>query len=229
MSIQAVRGSWICLGIYEWYVIIEIMQQIINFIVENSSFAPWISFGLILLAGFNIPISIDVVIVLAAFLAATTIPELTPYLFISVLFGAYFSASICYWVGRKVGIKLLKIPYFAKLLPQTRLQKMGSFYEKYGLLTLVIGRFIPFGFRNCLFMTTGMSKANFVKFMWRDALACTIWASVCFFSFYQLGHSFEMLIKKVKVLNLFIFLVFGVTVIAFLCYKKYRRSHAKME
>ncbi|MCP5503889.1 MAG: DedA family protein [Chlamydiales bacterium] len=205
------------------------MQQIINFIVENSSFAPWISFGLILLAGFNVPISIDVIMVLTAFLAATTIPELTPHLFISVLLGTYFSAWICYWMGRKVGIKLLKIRYFAKLLPQERLQKMGTFYEKHGLLTLMIGHFIPFGFRNCLFMTTGMSKANFVKFMWRDAFACTLWVSVCFFSFYQLGHSYEILLKKVKLLNLFIFLVFGVTVITIVCYKKYRRNRAKVE
>lgn len=205
------------------------MQQIVNFIVENSSFAPWISFGLILLAGFNVPISIDVIMVLTAFLAATTIPELTPHLFISVLLGTYFSAWICYWMGRKVGIKLLKIRYFAKLLPQERLKKMGTFYEKHGLLTLMIGRFIPFGFRNCLFMTTGMSKANFAKFIWRDALACTLWVSICFFSFYQLGHSYEILLKKVKMLNLFIFLVFGVTVIALVCYKKYRRNHAKVE
>lgn len=205
------------------------MQQMINFIVDNGSIAPWISFGLILLAGLNIPISIDVIMVLTAFLAATTLPELTPHLFISVLLGTYFSAWICYWMGRKVGIRLLDIPYFAKLLPQTRLQKLGSFYEKHGLLTLMVGRFIPFGFRNCLFMTTGMSKVNFAKFVWRDAIACTLWVSLCFFSFYQLGYSYEILLKKIKMLNLFIFLAFGVTVIALVCYKKSRKAHAKME
>ena len=205
------------------------MQQIVNFIIENSSYAPWITFGLILLAGFNIPISVDVIIVLTAFLAATTIPELTPHLFISVLVGAYFSAWICYWMGRKVGIKLLKIRYFAKLLPKERLDKLGAFYEKHGLLTLVIGRFIPFGVRNCIFTTTGMSKANFKKFMWRDALACSLWASVCFFVFYRLGQNYEVLLRKVKVLNLFIFLAFGVTVIVFVCYKKYRKKRASIE
>ncbi len=205
------------------------MQHIINFIVENNSYAPWISFGLILLAGFNFPVSIDVIIILTAFLAATTIPELTPHLFISVLVGTYFSAWICYWMGRIIGIKLLKIRYFAKLLPKHRLKKLGTFYEKYGLLALLVGRFIPFGIRNCLFMTTGMSKANFKKFIWRDAIACTIWASVCFFAFYRLGQNYELLLAKVKTLNLFIFLAFGVTVIALVCYKKYRKNHVKVE
>ncbi|MBF5058733.1 Inner membrane protein [Candidatus Neptunochlamydia vexilliferae] len=205
------------------------MQQMINFIVENSAYAPWISFFLILLAGFNIPISIDVIMVVTAFLAATTIPEHTIPLFISVLVGTYFSAWICYWMGRKVGRKLLKFPYFAKLLPEHRLEKMGTFYEKYGLLTLMIGRFIPFGIRNCIFMTTGISQANFKNFIRRDALACTIWASVCFFGFYLLGQNYELLLAKVKMVNLFIFLAFGVTVIAFVWYKKQKRqSHKRL-
>ncbi len=78
-------------------------------------------------------------------------------------------------------------------------------------------------------MTTGMSKANFKKFMWRDAIACTLWVTICFFSFYHLGQSYDLLLKKLKIMNLLIFLVFGVTVIAFLCYKKYRKKQAKTE
>ena len=203
------------------------MDAIVNFIVQNSSYAPFMVFFLILLAGFNIPISIDVVMVLTAFLAATLIPESAPILYFSILFGAYFSAMICYWVGRKVGLKLLKFRYFSKLLPKERLEKVGKFYEKYGLLTLLIGRFIPFGVRNCIFMTTGMSKANFRKFIIRDALACSIWATICFFGFYRLGQNYDILLSKVKTLNLFIFLAFGVTVIATIWYKKYRKKHHK--
>lgn len=202
------------------------METLVNFIVEHSSYAPLMVFVLILLAGLNIPISIDVIMVLTAFLAATLIPEHTTILFVSILFGTYFSAIICYWVGRKIGIKLLKIRYFSKLLPAEKLEKVGKFYEKHGLLTLLVGRFIPFGIRNCIFMTTGMSKANFRKFIMRDALACLIWASVCFFGFYRLGQNYEALLSKVKTLNLFIFLAFGVTVIALVWYKKYRRKQA---
>lgn len=205
------------------------MQEIVSYIIEHSQYAPPILFILILLAGLNLPISIDVLMVLSAFLAATTVPELTPYLFVSFLVGAYFSAWICYWMGRKVGIKLLKFRYFSKLLPEERLKKMGAFYEKYGLLALIIGRFIPFGFRNCLFTTTGMSKASFTKFMWRDGIACFLWASVTFFTFHRLGKSYEVLLAKVKILNLYIFLAFGLAVIIIVCYKKYRKNRVKVE
>lgn len=205
------------------------MHEIMIFIIEHSQYAPPILFVLILLAGLNLPISIDVLMVLSAFLAATTVPKLTPYLFVSFLVGAYFSAWICYWMGRTVGVKLLKFSYFATLLPQKRLIKIGAFYEKYGLLALIVGRFIPFGFRNCLFITTGMSKANFKKFIWRDGIACTLWASITFFTFQLLGKNYEVLLAKAKILNLFIFLVFGVVVITFLCYKKCRKKRVKVE
>jgi len=217
----------ILLGFFGECGMIPLMDQLIEFIVNHSSYAPWMTFVLILLAGFNLPISIDVVMVLSAFLAATTIPEYTFSLYLSLLFGCYFSAWIAYWMGRKVGRKLLKTRYFSKILPETRLKKLSLFYERHGLLTLLIGRFIPFGVRSCIFITAGISKSNFGKFIRRDALACFIWTSVCFFSFYSIGQNYGKLIEKIKTLNLFIFLAFVVTVIIFVCYKMYRKKRTK--
>lgn len=204
------------------------IQHLVDYIVQHSSYAPWMTFILVLLAGLNLPFSIDVIMVLSTFLAATVIPEHTIHLYLSLVIGAYFSAWICYWMGRTVGIKLLKVRYFSKLLPKERLEKLEKFYNKHGLLTLVIGRFIPFGARNCLFMTTGMSKANFAKFMWRDAIACPIWASALFFGLLQLANSYELLLAKVKTLNIYIFLAFGVTVITLIWYKKSRKKRSPL-
>jgi len=203
------------------------MDQILEFIVNNSSYAPWITLGLVLIAGFNFPVSIDMVMVLSAVLAATTIPEHTLSLYMSLLVGCYLSAWISYWMGRTVGGKLLKIRYFAKMLPEKRLKKVGAFYEKHGQLTLLFGRFIPFGMRNCIFMTTGISRSSFGKFIRRDALACFVWTTVCFFTYYSLGQNYELLIQKIKTANLFIFVAFGVTVIGLLCYKRYRKKKDK--
>jgi membrane-associated protein len=200
------------------------MQSLIEFIINNSAYAPYLIFGVILLAGVNIPISIDVILVMSAFLAATTIPEYTIAIYLSVLFGCYFSAWIAYFIGRKFGVKLLKIRWFAKILSPHRLNRVKTFYEKHGFLTLLIGRFIPFGIRNCIFMTTGMSKMRFGKFIFRDAIACSIWASVCFYLFYTFGLNYQALLTKVKVVNLVIFLAFGVTGIGVIWYKKNKKN-----
>ena len=203
------------------------MNQLIQFVLANQEYAPWLTFLLILLAGLNIPISIDVLLVVSAFLAATTIPEYTLPLYCSILLGCYFSAWIAYWVGRVFGIKLLNTRWFSKVLSPDRLKKVGVFYKKHGFLTLIIGRFIPFGVRNCLFMTAGMSKMPFSKFIFRDAVACSLWASLCFYAFYSLGLNYEKLLRQMKIMNIGLFLAFSVTLIGVFCYKRYKKNRVK--
>jgi membrane-associated protein len=97
---------------------------------------------------------------------------------------------------------------------------MRSFHEKHGLWTLIVGRFIPFGVRNCLFMSAGMSKMSFGKFAYRDFIACSLWCCCCFSLFYLLGKNYQVLSHYIKTFNLFIFVAFGVTVIGAIWYKR---------
>jgi len=131
-------------------------------------------------------------------------------------------------VGRLlVGRGLLRLKFFSKLLSQERIERVKTFYDKYGLLTLVIGRFIPFGMRNCIFMTTGISRFSFVKFILRDALACLIWSTTAFFLFYFAGQNFETLYPYLKLFNLIIFSLFAIAVIGFVWYKMRKSARSK--
>lgn len=204
------------------------MESLYRWIVEHTAAAPWILFILFLLAGLNIPLSIDVLIAIASILAATLIPESTWALYFSALAGCYFSAWLSYWLGRLVGRKLLKWRWMQKILPQERLEKISHFYKKHGFLTLLIGRFIPFGIRNGIFMSTGISRSSFGKFALRDLLPVTLWTSCAFYLFHTLGANYTLLIKYIKIINLTLFCAFGVTVIAWICYKR-RRVKKKNE
>lgn len=66
------------------------MTELVAFIQSHVEYAPFIIFGLLLLAGFNIPISEDGMLFITASLAAKN-PEYLPQLFAGVYFGAYFS------------------------------------------------------------------------------------------------------------------------------------------
>jgi membrane-associated protein len=200
------------------------MERLNEFILQNAPYAHWYIFGAILLAGANIPICIDLIILASALLAAQVIPEHTVLLFLSVWAGSLLSAWVAYWMGRLLGPKLYRWRWFSGLLNPARLQKIKHFYEKYGLFCLLIGRFIPFGVRNGIFMTTGMSRLSFGKFVLRDSLACTLWSSISFYLFYTIGQNYEALSNYVKAFNLLIFAAFGVTVIAFFWYKKRKSS-----
>jgi len=192
------------------------MDGIFSFIVSNANYAHFIVFALLMLAGFNIPISEDLMIIVSAVIASTLLPENTYLLFLGVFLGAYISDWTAYWIGRK----LFHRPFFAKAISTKRLEKIQSFYKRYGMLTLLIGRFIPFGVRNGLFMTAGMGKMNFKKFLLFDGIACLISNTVLFTLTFQLGKNYQLLLPYLKKFNIVLFSVFVVTIITFFCYKR---------
>lgn len=195
------------------------LESILNYISAHQSHAPWVVFGSLILAGMNVPISIDVILVFCAFLAASTLPELTYPFYFTILIGCTLSGWIAYAIGRFFGLRVLSTPFFSKLIPEKRLETVTSYYEKYGVYTLVVGRFIPFGVRNCIFLTTGISRMPFLKFALIDFIACSAWTSVMFFSFYQLGRNFDLLLHHLKMLNIVLFSAFSIAIITWSCYK----------
>lgn len=167
--------------------------------------APFIIFGMLLLAGFNIPVSEDGMLFISALLASKNPDQLVP-LFVGVYLGAYFSDIICYSLGRFLGPKLFEIKMFKNMVPQERIDRIHSFYEKYGIVTLIFGRFIPFGVRNGLFLTAGLGKMDFLKFALSDLLAATISCSIYFTLYYKYGSTVVEFIKDANII------IFGVAI-----------------
>ncbi|MBN2479069.1 MAG: DedA family protein [Parachlamydiales bacterium] len=203
------------------------MTAIINFIFENAQHAHFIIFGSLILAGLNIPIPEDLMIILSAVLASTVIPKNTIILFTAVFLGAYLSDWMVYWIGRILGVKLYKYKWFKKTMPKRKLSKVRLFYKKYGFFTLLIGRFIPFGVRNCLFLSAGMSRMRFMKFAVSDGIACFCSNIVLFTIAFSASKNYQSLMNYLKKVNLLIFGVFIVTIIFLIWY--YKRKKAKVK
>lgn len=177
------------------------MEELLIFIQSNVQYAHWIIFGSLLLAGLNIPVSEDAMLFISALLASKN-PELKYQLFFGVFAGAYLSDVICYWLGRTLGPKIWNIKFFSKMISPEKVEKLSSFYKKFGVTTLLIGRFIPFGVRNGLFLTAGLSKMNFFKFALSDLIACTISCTLFFNLYFNYG---EVVIEYVKKGNIILF------------------------
>lgn len=188
-----------------------------------GAFAPWVFFTMLLLAGLNIPFSADMIIFFSA-LCAATMPSKLPHFYLGCLLGCVFSAWIAYSLGRWVGPKLRKIKWFATVLTEKRITKLKKFYERRGFLTLLIGRFIPFGVRNCLFMSSGMTKVNFFHFAIKDLIACFIWCTSLFSLFYFLSDKGPLVLQQMKKFQVILFSAFSVTVIALVWYKKRKKN-----
>jgi membrane protein DedA with SNARE-associated domain len=195
------------------------MDTLIQLLFEHAHHAHWIIFGALMLAGFNVPISEDMMIIFSAVLAATVVPENTYKLFTALFLGCYLSDWVCYWIGRKVGPRLWNIKWFAKSFDKGKIEQIQQYYAKYGFWTLAVGRFIPFGVRNGLFLTAGLGKMHFGKFIVSDGIACALSNTTLFSLAYLGGKNYESLIASLKTFNIFLFGAFVVAVIAFIWYK----------
>lgn len=194
-------------------------QFLMEFIQSHAAHAHWIAFVGIVLAGLNLPISIDLVVMLSAFVAAKMVPENAMLFYVLISLGCLASASLAYWIGRLLGTSLSKKRVFNKIASPERMQKLHGFYSRHGLLTLIVGRFIPFGVRNCLFLSSGISKVSYRKFILRDLLATFIWSTVFFFGFFLLAKHFDAGDAALKNVQIVLFSVFLMTGIVFIWYK----------
>lgn len=204
-----------------FFVFMEFIEQATLFIQSNVASAPYAMFGLLLLAGFNLPVPEDLMLFISGVMAAKN-PEHGLALYTGVLMGAYWSDVISYgFMGRYLGDRIFKIKFFSKMVTPAQIEKLGGFFEKYGVLTLVIGRFIPFGVRNAMFITAGITKMSPLKFMLGDLLACIISCSTYFYLYYTYG---EAVVEVVKKGNIVIFSVFALASVGYLVKKKMKKK-----
>ncbi|SCA58605.1 Inner membrane protein BB_0250 [Chlamydiales bacterium SCGC AB-751-O23] len=203
------------------------MEEILTFFSQYAEYSHYLIFFALMLAGLNVPISEDLLIITGGVLASTIIPENTEKLFIAIFLGCYLSDWESYWVGRLLGPNLWKIPWFSRMVSKKRVEKVHSFYEKYGFLTLLIGRFIPFGVRNCLFLSAGLSKMNFLKFIISDGIACII-SNIALFSLaYSFGKNYDKLLAYLREVNIGVFSAFLLMIISYTIWCFFRNKASR--
>jgi membrane-associated protein len=187
------------------------MDILFDFIQQNVAYAPVVIFFLLFLAGFNLPISEDAMLFVAGVLASQH-PEQTIPLFLGVFLGAYVSDIIVYWLGRILGERVYDLPLVGRFINHDRIDKVKLFYIRYGIITLMVGRFIPFGVRNALFMTAGLARMNHLVFLVVDFFTVLISCSIYFTLYYRYG---EEVIQVTKQFGIVIFSVLIVLLVVY--------------
>lgn len=147
-----------------------------------------------MLAGLNVPLSEDLILLSAGAIVATCIPENYLVMLVWLYFGCWISAWEAYAIGRFLGPKLYNIKWFSHILTRGRIEKLHHYYEKFGIFTFIFGRFIPGGVRNTLFMTAGLGKMPFGKFIFRDGVACFISTNTVFYIGFLFGENYSLIV-----------------------------------
>lgn len=156
------------------------------------------------------------------------------YLDIALLVLMLFVAAVLgdnvnYWVGRKIGLRMLKIRFRGKVLvKQEYIDKTHTFYEKYGTKTIIMARFIPI-VRTFAPFVAGIAEMNYRRFFLFDVLGGAIWIFSLTFAGYFLGK-IPWIGKNIELVAIgIIFISILPMIIGFINHKRAKSKEARQK
>lgn len=91
-----------------------------------------------------------------------------------------------YWFGNKVGVSLF-FRTDSRFFRHEHLERAKDFYDKHGVLTIVLARFVPI-VRTFVPIVAGVVHMRYRAFFWYNVLGATLWAAGVTFLGYFLGE-----------------------------------------
>jgi membrane protein DedA with SNARE-associated domain len=196
---------------------------------ELSDFWPFFTtFAALVAAGFGFPIPEEIPTVCAGVWVGSH-PEYGPlrWLILPVCFaGVLISDITLYGIGRWWGPRLLQFRWTQRLLPPAKWREIEENYDKYGVKTLLMVRWLP-AIRSPMFVSAGIMRLSFVRFVIADGVALMFGHSALFFLAWWFGDAFQSLVENAeKNVDRFkpLFVMIGIAAAAgFLLYHVLRR------
>ena len=179
-----------------------------------------IIFGVIILSGFGAPIPEDLPIMAAGYFCGKEDPITSVYIMLPLLFVAIIGADgIVFFLGRKYGHHVPKLPLFRRFLTEQRLKKTEAMLNKHGGKFIFVARFLP-GMRAPAFFTAGIFKLPYWKFLLFDGTAALLSVPFFFFIAYALAEEFDHAKKLAFEYQIFALIAIVVIVVAVVLIKK---------
>lgn len=107
-------------------------------------------------------------------------------LFPLLIVAAVLGDTVNYWIGAKLGPRLLRNPH-SRILKREYLDKTHAFFERYGGKTIILGRFVPF-VRTFAPFLAGVGEMNYRRFIEYNVFGGIIWVSVFMWAGYFFGR-----------------------------------------
>lgn len=151
----------------------------------------------------------DSLLLTAGLLAYRGVPGFTLWqLMLGFSLMAIIGDNVGYWFGNKVGPPIFSRPESRFFKPQN-LAKAHQFYEKYGPITLVLARFMPF-IRTFVPIVAGAVSMNYRTFFTYNVIGGILWGAGVTLAGYLLGAVFPPSVLD----RYFIYIVIAVILIS---------------
>ena len=138
-----------------------------------------------LLVGFFLPG--DSLLLAAGIFAATPgAPiQIVPTILVFIA-GSFLGDQLGYWVGRIAGPRVFNRPQ-SRFFDPENVNKAKAFFDKYGVLTIIVARFVPV-VRAFAPTMAGVTKLNYAVFIGLSAVGAVLWGSGVTLLGYFLGR-----------------------------------------
>lgn len=182
-----------------------------------------------ILTGCGLPMPEEVAIIAGGALAAAG--KLNPWMTLgSLLIGALLGDCVMYFIGYRFGRRILKANRFcAAYLTPEREQKVEALLVRHGAYVLFFARFLV-GIRGPIYITAGILKMPFRKFVLADLVCATVVVSLFFGATYFFGQQIMRVIQQGE--GVFTTVVIGIVILGgggLLWYQLHRRKLPGMQ
>jgi membrane protein DedA with SNARE-associated domain len=178
----------------------------------------------LILTGSGLPIPEEVPIIAAGVLSAPPDGPLNPFIAVACcLFGALAGDCVMYWIGYHFGRGVLcEHRWWARCVTPEREARIEEMFGRHGLKVFFVARFLV-GLRTPVYLTAGILRVSFKKFMLIDLVCATAVVGSFFGLTYYFGPNIAHWLKKAEIWGT-IAVVIAVACIAVYLWRRYRHK-----
>lgn len=110
------------------------------------------------------------------------------YVLLLLIAAAILGDNTNYWIGKILGDHAINWKFRGKrLINPKHIEKTEKFYEKYGVKTIIMARFVPI-VRTFAPFVAGVGEMKYPRFLMFDILGGILWVSICTLAGYWFGQ-----------------------------------------
>ncbi len=177
-------------------------------------------FALLFGCGIGLPMNEDIVLMGAAALTLQHVMEPVPLMAVAWVALVAGDALIFHW-GHRFGARLLRLRYFARVVPEARLQSLQATMRRHGPAYIFVVRFMP-GIRTALFFAAGSLKMPYRHLFVYDGAAALLELPLLVYGVRYVGGRWEEILGLLQRFQGAIVAVIAVGLLALW----WRRRHA---
>jgi membrane protein DedA with SNARE-associated domain len=187
-------------------------------------------FSVLLACGLGVPIPEDISLVAGGIISGLGYTHVHT-MFAVGMAGVLVGDGIMFAAGRFYGVRVFRTPVLRRIITESRYDKVGEKFHKYGKWILFAARFMP-GLRSVVFITAGMTRrVTFFRFLATDGLAALISVPVWVYLGYLGANNLDWLMSWVHRIQTCILaqLAAAAVIVAVVVLVKHRRRRIRIK